>query len=137
MPPSLIINIDVPNLAAAIEFYTAGLGGEIRRTLFRESVAELKLNDALVHLIETNEGSLPYPGARVFRRFGRHWTPVHLDVLVSDVDSALQRAVLAGAQSVGEVLNEPWGVVATLSDPFGHGLCLVQLTDAGYDSVAD
>lgn len=29
-----------------------------------------------------------------------------------------------------------WGSIASISDPFGHGLCLMQLTDTGYDAAA-
>jgi len=29
-----------------------------------------------------------------------------------------------------------WGQLAMLSDPFGHGFCLLQFTGRGYDAVA-
>jgi hypothetical protein len=30
-----------------------------------------------------------------------------------------------------------WGRMVVLSDPFGHGVCLLEFRGAGYDAVAD
>ena len=37
------------------------------------------------------------PATAQTRDYGRHWTPVHLDIVVDDVDAAVARAVAAGA----------------------------------------
>ncbi len=29
-----------------------------------------------------------------------------------------------------------WGKIAMLADPFGHGLCLIQFLNRGYDEIA-
>ncbi|MFH0341660.1 MAG: VOC family protein [Chromatiales bacterium] len=63
------------------------------------------------------------PWASSFRRYRRHWTPVHLDFVVDDVWAAVQRALNAGAKLEGEVQCHPWGYLGTMSDPFGHGFC--------------
>jgi hypothetical protein len=34
------------------------------------------------------------------------------------------------------VLQRTWGRIALLSDPFGHGFCLLQFEGAGYDGIA-
>ena len=47
------------------------------------------------------------------------------------------RAVRAGARLEGEVRTHRWGRVAHLADPFGHGVCLIQFLNRGYDEVAD
>ena len=70
------------------------------------------------------------------RRYQRHWSPVHLDVVVDDVEAALARAVAAGATPEGEIRTGAWGRIVTVADPFGHGLCLIQFLGRGYDEVA-
>jgi predicted enzyme related to lactoylglutathione lyase len=62
---------------------------------------------------------------------------VHLDVAVEDLDAALARAVAAGASVEHPSSDAPYGRIAMLADPFGHGLCLIQFLNRGYDEVAD
>ena len=80
---------------------------------------------------------MPFPAASIPRTFERHWTPVHLDVVVADMSAAVEKAVAAGAVRSGETTTHDWGKLTSLSDPFGNGICLVQFSLAGYDSVAD
>lgn len=68
-------------------------------------------------------------------RYDRHWTPVHPDVVVEDVDAAVTRAVDAGAVLESPAQDAPYGRIATLADPFGHGFCLVQFNAQGYDAL--
>jgi uncharacterized glyoxalase superfamily protein PhnB len=75
--------------------------------------------------------------ARPLRAYERHWTPVHLDVVVDDVHAAVRRAVGAGAKLEREVEVHAWGRIAILADPFGHGFCLLQLEGRGYDALVD
>ena len=53
------------------------------------------------------------------------------------LDAAAARAVRAGARLEGEVRTHRWGRIAHLADPFGHGVCLIQFLNRGYDEVAD
>ena len=69
------------------------------------------------------------------RRYDRHWTPVHPDVVVDDLDSAVTRAVGAGAVLETAARDAPYGRIAMLADPFGHGFCLVQFNARGYDAL--
>lgn len=131
----LLVNIDVPALAPGIAFYTEGLGLRLVRTLGGR-VAELDGAGAPVYLLEKPAGSRPAPAAAA-RHYGRHWTPVHLDFVVDDVDAAVARAVAAGATLEGAPADHAWGRIAHLADPFGNGLCLMRFTQAGYDAVAD
>jgi len=52
------------------------------------------------------------------------------------VVAAVQRAAAAGAKLEGEIQTYSWGRQATLSDPFGHGFCVLQFSSRGYDAVA-
>jgi len=129
----LLVNIDVPDVGAAIAFYTAAFGLTVTRR-FGEAAAELSGWPAKIYLLENPEGSVGAGQDR--RRYSRHWTPVHMDVVVDDVDTALARAIAAGARAETEIVTHVWGRIVVLADPFGHGLCLLQFVNRGYDEIA-
>ena len=128
-----LINIDVPDLAAAVAFYTGAFGLIVTRRLGPEAV-ELGGWPAPLYLLQKPAGSIAAAAER--RRYERHWTPVHLDVVVDDLDTALARAVGAGARAETDIRTESWGRIVVLADPFGHGLCLIQFLGRGYDEIA-
>jgi len=129
-----LINIDVPNVETALAFYTQAFGLTIRRRFGGQGV-ELAGWPVAVFLLEKPAGSVAAGDSR--RTYERHWTPVHLDVVVDDIDAALSRATGAGARIEHPVRTAVWGKLAVLVDPFGHGLCLIEFLNRGYDEVAD
>ncbi|WP_157900258.1 VOC family protein [Rhodoferax koreense] len=132
-PVALLINIDVPDLAAAVRFYEAATGLRLNRRLFGGSVAEMRGAAVPVYLLEKPEGSGAGPHVPQNRGYARHWTPLHLDFVVEDLDAAVANAIAAGATlETGPTLHA-WGYIATLGDPFGHGLCFLQWTGQGYE----
>jgi predicted enzyme related to lactoylglutathione lyase len=130
---SVLINIDVPDLSEAEKFYTSVFGLTVSRR-FGEGVAELIGWPSPVYLLENFAGTRAAAGAH--RSYARHWTPVHLDVVVDDLDAAMARASAAGAIVERGPRKEIWGRIAGLADPFGHGLCLIQFLNRGYDEIA-
>ena len=132
----IIVNIDVDDLERSIHFYTAALGLSLGRRLFEGSVAEMLGASSTVHLLAKAPGTQAGPDASRVRDYRRHWTPVHLDFEVEDIAAAVDRAVRAGAMLEGDIESYAWGRLATMSDPFGHGFCLVQFAASGYDTVA-
>lgn len=134
---SVIVNIDVPDLRAARQFYEVGLGFEYSRLLFGGGVVELNAAGTKLYLIEQEQGSIAVKGTAIARDYASHWTPVHLDVLVEDMDVALARALDAGATLSGDIKVYEWGKLAALRDPYGHGICLLQFLGDGYDLVED
>src|SRR5271154_2034883 len=130
----LLINIDVPDLARAVAFYTEAFGLSVTRRLGAE-VAELGGLPARLYLLQKPGGSIG--AGNEPRRYERHWTPVHLDIAVDDIDAAQTRAGAAGARVEREIRAEVWGKMAVLSDPFGHGFCLIQFLGRGYDEIAE
>jgi predicted enzyme related to lactoylglutathione lyase len=131
---ALLVNIDVPDLAAAERFYTEAFGLKPARR-FGATGVELTGWPAPVYLLQKAAGS---PGAgRDLRRYDRHWSPIHFDVVVEDLEAALARAVAAGAVAESEVRTDVWGKIVVLADPFGHGLCLIQFLNRGYDEIAE
>ncbi len=129
----LLVNIDVPDLARAEAFYCAALGLTVTRR-FGEGGAELSGLPVRLYLLEKPEGSVG--AGEDVRRYSRHWTPVHLDVVVDELEPALNRAVAAGATLEVSTQVHAWGKIAMLADPFGHGLCLIQFLNRGYDEIA-
>ena len=132
---TLLINIDVGDLEAAIEFYTRVLAVHVSRRL-GPNIAELSGAAAPIYLIQAEEGSLPFEAAEQGRSYRRHWTPVHLDVAVTDLAAALERAAAVGAKLEREPRHEVWGKIAVLSDPWGNGFCLLEFVGRGYDEIA-
>jgi predicted enzyme related to lactoylglutathione lyase len=130
----LLVNIDVPDLARAIAFYTEAFGLIVTRRLGAE-IAELSGLPVKLYLLQKPEGSVGAGSDP--RRYDRHWTPVHCDVVVDDVEAALARAVAAGARAETEIQTHNWGKIAVLSDPFGHGFCLLQFLGRGYEEIAE
>jgi lactoylglutathione lyase len=86
-------------------------------------------------LLQKPEGS--FGAAESLRRYDRHWTPVHIDVVVDNVAATLSRAVAAGARAETDIRIEVWGKIVVLADPFGHGLCLIEFLGRGYDEISD
>ena len=131
----LVVNIDVDDIDRAIAFYTGALGLTLARRLFEGTVAELSGATSTIQLLLKPAGSAALPGHAAARDYARHWTPVHLDFAVDDLSRAVERAVRAGATLEGDVQSHRWGRLATMSDPFGHGLCLLQFVGRGYDEA--
>lgn len=131
----LLLNIDVPELDRAVTFYTHALGLKLRRYLFGNSVAELEGAGIAVFLLHKPADSIG-AGAQP-RNYTRHWTPLHFDLVVDDLETALQRALDAGATAESRIESASWGRQVRLADPYGHGFCLVEFSAAGYASVAD
>jgi len=131
----ILVNIDVDDLARAERFYCRAFNlRPLRR--FGTGGVELVGASACLYLLHKPAGSRPARAATQPRDYSRHWTPVHLDFVVEDADAAVARAVAAGAVLEDPIQSHPWGRIAHLADPFGHGLCILQFTAEGYDAIA-
>jgi predicted enzyme related to lactoylglutathione lyase len=131
-----IINIDVPDRARAEAFYTAAFELRVARRLGDDFV-ELVGAPVTIYLLEKAAGIADtLAGEATRRHYDRHWTPVHFDWCVEDLDAAIARAVAAGALLEGTIRVEPYGRIQQLADPFGHGFCLIEFSERGYDAIA-
>ena len=131
----LYVCIDVDDVERGIAFYTQGLGLELGRR-FDANWVELDGGPVPIDLLGRSGGTAtnPNPGAPS-RDYRRHWTPVHLDFVVDDLDTAVRRATEAGATVEGDTGSYPWGRIARLADPFGHGFCLLEFRGRGYGEL--
>ena len=130
----LLVNIDVDDLEKGIEFYVRALGLVVGRR-FGPGAVELLGASSPIFLLVNRPGTPPFEGAAVRRDYGRHWTPVHLDLAVEDVEASVARARAAGARLEGRIEPRAWGLLARMADPFGHGFCLLQFRGKGYDEI--
>jgi predicted enzyme related to lactoylglutathione lyase len=131
----VLINIDVDDLAKAIAFYGQAFGLTVSRR-FGTLGAEMTGSSSPIYLLAKPEGTRPSATTIDVRDYSRHWTPVHLDFVVPDIDAAVARARKAGAVPEGEIATHNWGRIAHMGDPFGHGICFIQFLGRGYDEIA-
>ena len=122
----VLVNIDVDDIDLAIAFYQSALPLQLSRRLFGGEIAELSGASSTLYLLQKSAGSSATDGVGSTRDYRRHWTPVHLDFVVDDIDAAAARAIAAGARQEAPIESHAWGKLVTLSDPFGNGFCLVQ-----------
>jgi PhnB protein len=113
---------------AAIPFYEAALGAV--ETLRLETpdgmvgYAELTLGDSQIMLADEN----PAWGSKGPEAFGG--SPVSFNVMVGDVDAAVERAVAAGATVQKEVSDQFHGHRSgTVADPYGYSWSLSSRTE--------
>ena len=117
----LEICIDVDDVDRAVKFYGRGLGLEIPQ--HEKEWAKAVLGGQVFWIMEVAAG----PSGAISRSYQRHWTPIHLDFHVGDIDLAVKRAIEAGGKLDREIQRNPeGGAMANLSDPSGNGIDLVQ-----------
>lgn len=131
-----LVNIDVDDLEKAVRFYSNAFGLRVGRR-FGAFGAEMLGGPAPIYLLVKKAGTVASDASSQTRAYERHWTPTHLDFVVGDIDSAVEKAVVAGARLEKPVAIHKWGKLALMADPFGHGFCLVQFLGRGYDEIAD
>lgn len=134
--PKLILNIDVPDIEGAIAFYTAALELEVGRR-FDTAFVELLGAEVPIYLLQKQPGTAADPASNALRGYERHWTAIHPDFVVEDMDAAITRAVDAGAELESEATETSYGKLAMLADPFGHGFCLIEFNERGYDALIE
>ena len=127
--------IEVADLEHGIRFYREGLGLALKRRLSAGWV-ELEGANLPIFLLGNRPPQAELGGKRQPRDFGRHWTPVHLDFIVADLDTAVSRLVALGATLDRPVTDQEYGRMANLADPFGNGFDLIEFSGAGYDGVS-
>jgi predicted enzyme related to lactoylglutathione lyase len=132
----LLVNLDVNDLDEAVRFYGSALGLKVGRR-FGAFGVEMLGSSAPIYLLLKSPGTLASDTTSQRRSYQRHWTPVHLDFVVDEIEPSVERAVLAGARLEKPIATHKWGKVALMADPFGHGFCFVQFLGRGYDEIVD
>jgi predicted enzyme related to lactoylglutathione lyase len=129
------ICIDVDDLERGIAFYTQGLGLSPGRRLGSDWVELLGAGSA-IDLLANAANTAPLGEDHPQRRsYARHWTPVHLDFVVTEIDAVARKLVGLGATLERPIVERRWGRMANLADPFGHGIDLLEFKGRGYDEL--
>ena len=65
-------------------------------------------SSAPIYLLVKSAGTSASDPTSQRRSYQRHWTPVHLDFVVDEIEPAVQRAVLAGARLEQPIATHKW-----------------------------
>jgi len=130
---NLLVNVDVDDLEKATRFYCEGCGLRVGRRF--DGWIELVGAGAPIYLLPKAAGTPASPASTQQRDYRRHWTPVHLDFVISDMPQAIARALAAGATLERDVTTHAYGLLALLADPFGNGFCFIEFKGRGYDEI--
>ena len=133
---NFLVNLDVDDLDNGVAFYSSACGLKVGRR-FGSFGVEMLGGPAPIYLLVKDSGTPIAETSKQRRSYERHWTPVHLDFVVEDIEHAVANAVAAGAALEKSVTTHKWGKLALMADPFGHGFCFVQYLGRGYDEIAD
>jgi predicted enzyme related to lactoylglutathione lyase len=127
--------IEVTTTEAGIDFYCDGLGLTLKRRL-SPRWTELASANTPVFLLAGLPPVADLGETKVTRDYRRHWTPVHLDFAVTDLDAVLARLQARGGKLDRPVKQRDYGRIANMADPFGNGFDLIEFSGSGYDGVS-
>jgi predicted enzyme related to lactoylglutathione lyase len=119
---NLLVNLDVDDLEKAVRFYSSVFGLKVGRR-FGDFGVEMLGSSAPIYLLVKAPGTLASHTTSQRRSYERHWTPVHLDFVVEEIEPAVQKAISVGAQLEQPIATHKWGKLALMADPIGHGFC--------------
>ena len=127
--------IEVTEPARGIEFYCDGLGLTVKRRLSPRWI-ELAGANVPIFLLADRPAVADLGSTSVPRDYRRHWTPVHLDFIVADLDAMVSRLRGLGGSLDREIKEREYGRIANMADPFGNGFDLIEFSGSGYDGIA-
>jgi predicted enzyme related to lactoylglutathione lyase len=127
--------IEVTELPDGINFYCGGLGLSLKRQLSPTWV-ELAGANLPIYLLAKRAALADLGSKQVLRSYERHWTPVHLDFIVEDLDQMVVQLIALGASLDRDIKIREYGRIANMADPFGNGFDLIEFSGPGYDAVS-
>ena len=127
--------IEVSELALGMNFYCDGLGLSLKRQLSPRWV-ELQGAGTPIYLLGNRPETADLGSTSATRSFERHWTPVHLDFVVTSLDEMVKRLLDFGATRDQAIKEREYGRIANMADPFGNGFDLIGCAGDGYEAVS-
>ncbi|MCA9680228.1 MAG: VOC family protein [Kofleriaceae bacterium] len=119
------VSIDVPDLDAGLRFY-GDVFGFVETARPFPTMAIVDANNVIVCMHAKPAGTRSSLAGADERRYARHWTPVHLDLHVADLDAVLDRVRAGGGAVEQEFRTQGPMPTAFCSDPFGNGFCVIE-----------
>ena len=127
--------IEVNDLDRGVAFYCSGLGLSLKRRLSPGWI-ELEGANLSIYLLGNRPPVVDLGSTKVARSYQRHWTPVHLDFIVPDLEEAVARLTTLGGSLDRDIKTREYGHIANMADPFGNGFDLIEFSGSGYDAVS-
>lgn len=127
--------IEVTEPERGIQFYCEGVGLTLKRRLSARWI-ELAGANLPIFLLANRPPIANLGTTEMPRDFRRHWTPVHLDFVVLDLDSTVCRLERLGGSLDRDIKDREYGRIANMADPFGNGFDLIEFSGPGYDAVS-
>ncbi len=118
------VSIDVPSLDQGLHFYREVFGFVETARPF-PTMAIVDANNVTVCMHEKAAGTKSSSAGTATRHYDRHWTPVHLDIHVVDIDAVLAKVKAQGGTIEMEFRNQGPMPVGFCCDPFGNGFCVI------------
>lgn len=115
--PTFVPELFVLDGGRAVEFYKEAFGAnELHRVTDEKGqiVAEMAIGDAKFLVCDET----PRLGTRSPQALGG--VTVRVGLVVGDPDEVVRQAISAGAREVAPVVDEPYGRIGEVEDPFGH-----------------
>ena len=127
--------IEVTEVERGLEFYSRGLGLTLKRRLSPTWV-ELDGANLPIFLLANRPRAADLGSTTAVGNYERHWTPVHLDFIIGDLDGMVARLRALGASLDRDINVREYGRIANMADPFGNGFDLIEFSGSGYDAVS-
>jgi len=137
--PLVAPHLVVDDAAAAIDFYVKAFGateyGRVPHPDGRLVHAALNVNGSMIML---NDDFPEYSDGKSMTPKALGGTPVTIHLQVTDVETAFQRALDAGATVIAPLEDQFWGDrYGVVRDPFGHHWSLGQpMREVSMDEIA-
>ncbi len=122
MAAKATVSIDVSDMAKAIEFYVKALGCEFRKK-YTDEWQVVCAGSLDLHIQQKAEGTIAAADHK--RDYSRHWTPVHLDFIVDDINPICIAIEKFGGTVEKNTFLEIAGL-ANCADPFGNGFEIIR-----------
>ena len=100
----VLVNLDVDDLEKAVRFYSSAFGLKVGRR-FAAFGVEMLGGSVPIYLLVKSPGTPASAATPQLRNYQRHWTPVHLDFVVDEIEPAVDKAVSAGARLEHRLLH--------------------------------
>ncbi len=116
------VSIDVSDMAKAVTFYVEALGCQFKKK-YADNWQVVSVGTLDLHIQEKAAGSIGAADDK--RTYRRHWTPVHLDFIVDDIDPVCAEIERHGGRVEKKTFSEI-ADLANCADPFGNGFDLIR-----------
>lgn len=122
MAQKATVSIDVSDMTKALTFYVEALGCKFKKK-YADDWQVVSVGTLDLHIQQKASGSIGAADQK--RDYRRHWTPVHLDFIVDDIEPICAKVEKHGGAVEKKAFSEI-ADIANCADPFGNGFDLIR-----------